>query len=204
MARALADLLRADLLDGQVVAVAGIASREVVVATTCAALGAATPVLDAPLLDEEAVTRAAAALGRVDTLACDAAAPFVAAGGGLDGLRAGLDGAWNATRAVANAAWRPAAGESEAAGGKLVLIAPRPGTGAHAGALAAALENLARTLSVEWARYGIRTTAILPGDGASDEELATLVAYLASPAGDYFSGCVFTLCGSEMPLRRLA
>ena len=64
--------------------------------------------------------------------------------------------------------------------------------GACAGALGAALENLARTLSVEWARYGIRTTAVLPGDGASDEELATLVAYLASPAGDYFSGCAFT------------
>jgi NAD(P)-dependent dehydrogenase (short-subunit alcohol dehydrogenase family) len=212
MARALADLLRVNLLEGQVVAVAGAGAGGIGLAVTaaCAALGAATPALDAPLLDEEAVTRAAAALGRVDTLACDAAGPFVAAGGGLGGLRVGLDGAWNATRAVANAAWRPAAGGSEAAGasppagGKLVLLAPRPGAGAHAGALAAALENLARTLSVEWARYGIRTSAILPGDGASDEELATLAAYLASAAGDYYSGCVFTLCGSEVPLLRPA
>jgi NAD(P)-dependent dehydrogenase (short-subunit alcohol dehydrogenase family) len=205
MARALPDLLRADLLEGQVVAVAGAASAGAV-AATCAALGAATPALDAPLLDEEAVTRAAAALGRVDTLACDAAEPFAAAGGGLEGLRVALDGAWNATRAVANAVWRPGAGGSEAdtAGAKLVLLAPRPSAGAHATALAAALENLARTLSVEWARHGIRTTAILPGNGASDDELATLVAYLASPAGDYFSGCAFTLCGSEMPLLRPA
>jgi hypothetical protein len=213
MARALADLLRADLLEEQVVAGAGAGAGGIggAVAARCAALGAATPALGAPLLDEQAVTRAAAALGWVDTLACDAAGPFAAAGGGLDGMRAGLDGAWNATRAVANAAWRPA-GESEAgaasprpaAGGKLVLLAPRPRAGAHAAALAAALENLARTLSVEWARYGIRTTAILPGDGASDEELATLVAYLASPAGDYFSGCAFTLCGSDLTLPRPA
>jgi NAD(P)-dependent dehydrogenase (short-subunit alcohol dehydrogenase family) len=201
MARPLADLLRADLLEGQVVAVAG-AGPGGAVAATCAALGAATPALDAPLLDEGAVTRAAAALGLVDTLVCDAADPFAAAGGGLEGLRVALDGAWNATRAVANAAWRPAAGGSGAGavGGKLVLLAPRPSDGAHAVALAAALENLARTLSVEWARHGIRTTAILPGDGASDEELAALAAYLASPAGDYFSGCALTVCGSEMPL----
>jgi citronellol/citronellal dehydrogenase len=213
MARALADLLRADLLAGQVVALAGTGPRAAV-ATTCAALGAATPALDAPLLDEQAVTRAVSALGRIDTLACDAAGPFAAAGGGLDGLRAGLDGAWNSTRAVANVAWRPpqreiaaaaapAAGEGAGGsspalpGGKLVLLAPRPRAGAHAAALAAALENLARTLSVEWARYGIRTSAILPGDGASDEELATLAAYLASPAGDYFSGCAFTVCGRK-------
>lgn len=204
MARALADLLRADLLAGQVVAVAGTGPRGAV-ATRCAALGAATPALDVPLLDEQAVTRAAAALGRVDTLACDAAGPFVAGGGGLDGLRAGLDGAWNVTRAVANAAWRPAAGGSggatassrPAAGGKLVLLAPPPAAGVHARALAAALENLSRTLSVEWARYGIRTSAVLPGDGASDDELATLVAYLASPAGDYFSGCALTVCGRK-------
>jgi NAD(P)-dependent dehydrogenase (short-subunit alcohol dehydrogenase family) len=200
MARALADLLRVDLLAGQVVAVAGTGPRDAV-ATRCAALGAATPALDAPLLDEQAVARAAAGLGRVDTLACDAAGPFVAAGGGLDGLRAGLDGAWNATRAVANAAWRPAAGGSAggaapsrpAAGGKLVLLAPHAAAGAHARALAAALENLSRTLSVEWARYGIRTTAILPADGACHDELAALVAYLASPAGDYFSGCAFAM-----------
>jgi predicted NBD/HSP70 family sugar kinase len=88
----------------------------------------------------------------VDTLVCDAAPAFAAAG-----LRAALDGTWNATRAVVNAALRPAGG------GKVVLVAPAPGAGEHAGAVAAALENLARTLSVEWARYAVRPTAILPG-----------------------------------------
>ncbi|MGZ6705965.1 MAG: hypothetical protein ACXVFN_03330 [Solirubrobacteraceae bacterium] len=177
-------MLRSELLDGTIVAVAGGGEH---VADACGRLGARTRVLEAPLLDEAAVAEAAAAIGAVTTLVCDAAAPFAAAGGGIDGLRAGMDGAWNATRAVANAVWR--AGE----GGKLVLLGPRPGAGAHARALCAALENTARTLSIEWARYGIRTTAVLPGDATGDGEVAQLVAYLASPAGDYFSGCAFTL-----------
>ena len=175
-------MLRAGLLEGTVVATAGGAQAA---ASACAALGAATPALDADLLDEDAVAAAAAALGPVGTLVCDAAAAFAAAGGGIAGLTAGLEGAWNAARAVANAVWRP--GE----GGKLVLLGPRPRDGAHASALGAALENTARTLSIEWARYGIRSTAVLPADTTGDDELATLVAYLASPAGDYFNGCAF-------------
>ena len=49
------------------------------------------------------------------------------------------------------------------AGGKLLLIAPPP-SDAGAEAARAGIENLARTLSVEWARYGIRTAALLPGE----------------------------------------
>ena len=177
-------MLRAGLLEGIVVATAGGAAH---VASACAALGATTVALEADLGDEEAVTAAAAVLGPVGTLVCDAGAPFAAAGGGVEGLGAGLDGAWIATRAVANAVWRPGDG------GKLVLLGPRPRDGAHAGALGAALENTARTLSIEWARYAIRAAAVLPGDATTDDDVAALVAYLASPAGDYFSGCAFTL-----------
>ena len=177
-------MLRAGLLEGTVVATAGGADE---VAGACAALGARAVALEADLLDEDAVIAAAAALGPVGTLVCDAAPAFVSAGGGVEGLTAGLEGAWNAARAVANVVWRPGDG------GKLVLLAPRPRDGAHAAALGAALENTARTLSIEWARYAIRSTAVLPGDATSDEEVATLVAYLASPAGDYFSGCAFDL-----------
>ena len=64
---------------------------------------------------------------------------------------------------------------------------------AFAQASRAALENLARTLSVEWARYGITATAITPGAATTDEQLAELVCFLVSPAGDYFSGCRFSL-----------
>ena len=177
-------MLRAGLLDGTVVATAGGAEP---VAAAVAALGATTVALEADLRDEEAVTAAVAALGPVAVLVCDTAPAFAAAGGGIEGLDAGLEGAWNATRAVANAIWR--AGE----GGRVVLVGPRPGDGAHAAALGAALENVARTLAIEWSRYAIRCTAVLPGDATTDDELAALVAYLASPAGDYFTGCAFAL-----------
>jgi NAD(P)-dependent dehydrogenase (short-subunit alcohol dehydrogenase family) len=90
-----------------------------------------------------------------------------------------IDTAFIATRAAANA-WIAAA-----RGGKVVLVAPRDDA-----AQRAAHENLARTLSIEWSRYGITPTAILPG---SDADVAELVAFLASPAGDYYSGCTFTL-----------
>src|SRR3954471_10296880 len=148
-------MLRAGLLAGTMVATAGGAET---VAAACAALGATIAALDADPRDEEAMTAAAARLDDVAVLVCDARAPFVAAGGGVEGLRAGLDGAWIATRATVNAVMRPAAT------GKVVLLGPRPGDGAHARALCAALENTARTLSIEWARYGIRTVAVLPGD----------------------------------------
>lgn len=179
-------MLHPELLDGTTVAFAGGADH---VANACGRLGARLRVIDAPLLDEVAVSDSVEALGALSALVCDAASAFAAVGGGIAGLRAGIDGAWNATRAVVNAGWREAEGE----GGKIVLLGPRPRDGAHASALGAALENTARTLSIEWARHGIRTTAIRPGDDTPDDEVAELVAYLVSPAGDYFSGCAFAL-----------
>jgi NAD(P)-dependent dehydrogenase (short-subunit alcohol dehydrogenase family) len=104
--------------------------------------------------------------------------------GGQEGLRASVDQGWDAIHAVANGALIP--GE---VGGRIVLIAPRANAGSFAQAARAALENLARTLSVEWARYAITTTAIAPGASTTDEQLAMLVAFLISPAGDYLSGC---------------
>jgi hypothetical protein len=35
--------------------------------------------------------------------------------------------------------------------------------------------------------------ALLPGAGSAAGEVAELAAYLASPAGAYFSGCAFIL-----------
>lgn len=97
-----------------------------------------------------------------------------------------LDAVWLAVRAVATSAWigrRP---------GLAILVAPPPG-GPEAQAARAGLENVARTLSIEWARHGIRTVAVLPAAATPPGELAELVSYLASPAGAYFSGCAFTL-----------
>ncbi len=124
---------------------------------------------------------------RPRVLVYDAGRAF--ADGEQDGLRAGVDGAWDAILAVAVGWTAPESGD----GGKVVLIAPRRSAGRFAAAAVAALENLARTLSVEWARYGITTTVIVPRAESSDAEIAELVCFLASCAGDYFSGCRFEL-----------
>jgi NAD(P)-dependent dehydrogenase (short-subunit alcohol dehydrogenase family) len=80
----------------------------------------------------------------------------------------------------------------------IVLIAPPPGD-AHAEAARAGLENMARTLSIEWARRAIRPVAVAPGRATRPADVAELVAFLASPAGAYYSGCRFDLgaVGSE-------
>jgi NAD(P)-dependent dehydrogenase (short-subunit alcohol dehydrogenase family) len=77
-------------------------------------------------------------------------------------------------------------------GGQIVVLAPPPGDAA-AEASRAGLENLSRTLSIEWARHAIRPVTVLPGAATSPAEVAELVAFLASPAGAYYSGCAFTL-----------
>jgi NAD(P)-dependent dehydrogenase (short-subunit alcohol dehydrogenase family) len=117
--------------------------------------------------------------GGVDVLVVDAAALFAGAAG-VDAVRAALDGAWAAIQPEAEAAKL------------IVLLAPPPGD-AHAEAARAGLENLARTLSIEWARLGIRPVAIHPGAATPAGEVAELAAFLASPAGAYYSGCRFDL-----------
>ena len=177
-------LLRDDVLEHARLVVAGGGAH---VADACAALGAHVAVLGADLRDEEATAAAAAALGIVTTLVVDAGALLRGGGEGLEALSACMDGAWSALRAVANAAFIPDGF------GKAVLLAPRPGDGEHAGAARAALDNLARTTSIEWARHGVRVVAVLPGDATPDAAVADLLAFLASPAGDYYSGCALEL-----------
>jgi NAD(P)-dependent dehydrogenase (short-subunit alcohol dehydrogenase family) len=115
-------------------------------------------------------------------LVFDAAAAFAAGG-----LRAALDGAWEAIH--------PAGTERMIAArdGQVVLLAPRPDAGPDAEAARAGLENLARTLSIEWARHQIRIVAIHPGPGTPAAEVGRLTAFVASPAGAYYSGCRFSL-----------
>ena len=179
-------LLRPHLLDGRVVALGG-GGEDVPLGRPLAALGAATPQLPATP-DEEAM--AAAVDPHTHALVHDLRPAFGTAGGtGDHALRATLDLAWITVRAVANAAFIAAA-----RGGKVVLIAPAPDEEHPAAAgVRAAAENLARTLSIEWARHAIASVAITPGTDTDDFELAALAAYLVSPAGDYFSGCRLAL-----------
>ena len=162
----IATLLRPQALEGRTVAAGG------AFAAACASAGAAV---------------LAPGEGPVDTLVVDTAPAF--GDGGLRGLRAALDGAWSSVLDVATDAWL----RDDVPGGRIIIVAPRPAAGEHAGAAAAALESLARTLAVEWARFGVRATAVVPGARTTDDELAALVAFLASAAGEYFSGCRFAL-----------
>ena len=154
------------------------------VSGSLSALGASLHELD-PALDEDGVRDWAGAVAPLQALVFDAAPTF--GDGGQAHLAAALEAAWVATRGVATGALIPAGA------GKVLLLAPRPAGGFFAGAARAALENLARTLSVEWARYGVTAVAIAPGARTTDEDLAELVCFLVSVAGDYFSGCAFEL-----------
>jgi citronellol/citronellal dehydrogenase len=196
-------LLRAGLLDGVRVvvatapgAVAGAGSAAVAVEARCTALGAAlarcelTPGTE-PAAEEElagGVQGAVDRLGGADVLVVDAAALFAVADGEA-ALLASMQASWELTRAVAAAAML------EDGGGLVVLIAPAPRAGEHAEAARAGLENLARTLSIEWARFATRAVAVAAGDATAPRELAEVVAYLASPAGAYYSGCQLDLRG---------
>jgi D-arabinose 1-dehydrogenase-like Zn-dependent alcohol dehydrogenase len=167
-------VLRDGVLAGTAIVVAGAGGLGAAVRERAAALGAdvGDRAVD-PWGEEEPFE------GRADVLVYDGAAVAE------QGVRAALDGAWLAIRPVATAAMFER-------GGRIVLLAPHPGA-AEAEAVRAGLENLARTLSVEWARHQVRPVSILPGDATSPAEVAELVAFLASPAGEYYSGCAFTL-----------
>jgi citronellol/citronellal dehydrogenase len=137
-------------------------------------------------------------------------------------MRLNVEGTWLVTHAVATKAMIPSG-----RGGKVFSVTLSPHNGmpgiAHSGAARAAVENLMRTLSVEWARFGIRLLALAAGQFetetlltkypaaiveriahpiplgrmGTEREFAWLIAYLASPAGDFFSGAVLTMDGAR-------
>jgi NAD(P)-dependent dehydrogenase (short-subunit alcohol dehydrogenase family) len=179
--------LRRGLLADRRVAMAGDGSVAAAASEALQDLGAQVHVLSAgALADEEDATTWARERAPLHVLVVDAGATFGI--GGPDGLRLALEQAWRTTHAVATGALI-----DPGAGGRLLLIAPPPDAGPQAGAARAGLENLARTLSVEWARYAITAVAITPGAGTADADVTQLVCFLASPAGGYFSGCRFDL-----------
>ena len=181
-------LLRDDLLSGAAIAIAGDVGA--VVRGRLEQLGAQLERFD-DALDEDAAEAWARGRPSLRAVVYDAAPAFGA--GSADGLLVTVERGWIPIRAVVNGSLIPAG-----QGGKVVLLAPPVTAGPHAEAARGALENVARTLSVEWARYGIAVTAIAPGAATAEEEIAELVAFLVSPAGDYFSGCRFELGAVEV------
>jgi hypothetical protein len=188
-----ASLLRPALLQGVSLLVAtpsglpaSSASPGVAVAQGFSELGARVCACLPDGQDEAAIDREVLAAADIDMLVVDGAGLFAHDASGA--LRTCLDSTWNVTRAVVNHAFLPAQ-----RGGRIVYLAPRLNAGEHAQAARAGLENLARTLSVEWARHHINVVTIAPGSSTDAEEVVALVAYLASPAGAYFSGCLLDL-----------
>jgi citronellol/citronellal dehydrogenase len=162
--------------------------------------------------------------GRIDVLVNNAGGQFVARAEDIspNGWRAvhrlNVDAVWNLTRLVATRSMIPS-------GGGLVVfigLSPRralPGM-AHAGAARAAVENLSRTLALEWGRHGVRTVCVTPGvirteglDGYGSElvaewerdvplgrlglpeEVAAVIAFLASAGGAYVTGATILVDG---------
>jgi citronellol/citronellal dehydrogenase len=165
--------------------------------------------------------------GRIDLLVNNAGGQFLSPAEAITpkGFRTVIDlnvqGTWQMTHAAATKAFIPQQS------GKVISITVSPHMGfpgmVHTGAARAAVENMMRTLSVEWARFGIRLVAVAIGQFdtetlrtkypkaivdnvaqtvplgrlGTEDEMAWLTAFLASPAGDFFSGCVLTVDGAR-------
>jgi NAD(P)-dependent dehydrogenase (short-subunit alcohol dehydrogenase family) len=129
-----------------------------------------------------------------------------------------LDAAWSVTRTVATRSMIPRRT------GLIVFIGFSPLRGipgfAHASAARAAVANLASGLALEWSRHGIRSVCVAAGTIATDalsqygedaverwersvplgrlgspDEVATLIAFLASSGGAYITGTTLVIDG---------
>ncbi|HEX2467730.1 MAG TPA: SDR family oxidoreductase [Solirubrobacterales bacterium] len=165
--------------------------------------------------------------GRLDLLVNNAGGQFLSPAEAISpkGFRTVIElnvtGTWLMTHAAATKAFIPRRS------GKVVSITISPHNGmpgmVHSGAARAAVENMMRTLSIEWARFQIKLCAIAAGQFdtevlrtkyprpvaenvhrtvplqrlGTEQEMAWMIAYLASPAGDFVSGAVLTLDGAR-------
>ncbi|MGI8633176.1 MAG: SDR family oxidoreductase [Solirubrobacterales bacterium] len=165
--------------------------------------------------------------GRVDTLVNNAGGQFLSPAEEISpkGFRTvtelNVQGTWQMTHAFATRAFIP---QNE---GQVISITLSPHNGmpgmVHSGAARAGVENMMRTLAVEWARFNVRTVAIAAGQIETEtlrtkypkavtenlermvplgrlgrpQDISWLVAYLASPGGNFHSGSVITVDGAR-------
>src|SRR5436190_10163299 len=165
--------------------------------------------------------------GRLDVLVNNAGGQFLSPAEAISpkGFRTVMElnvqGTWQMTHAAAERAFIPQRS------GKVVSVTLSPHHGmpgmVHSGAARAAVENMMRTLSVEWARFNVKLCAVAARQFDTEvlrtkyppqvsenvartiplqrmgtpEEMAWMIAYLASPAGDCLSGCVITIDGAR-------
>ena len=164
-------------------------------------------------------------LGAIDVLVNNAGGQFSAPaeqitdGGWKAVERLTADATWSVTRTVATRSMIPSGN-----GGLIVFIGFSPLRGipgfAHASAFRAAVCNLASGLALEWSCHGIRSVCVAPGsiqteglvgyDPAdvarwrrsvplgrlgSPEEVASLIAFLATAGGAYITGTTIVIDG---------
>ena len=135
-------------------------------------------------------------------------------------IRNNLNGTFYVTREVATRAMLPARR------GSIVNVTANAARGfpgmAHTGAARAGVENLTRTLAVEWAEHDVRVNAVAPGVIASSgtvqygeavmemgrqrtpqkrvgtvEEVAHAICYLASASAAFITGAVLRIDGGQ-------
>jgi citronellol/citronellal dehydrogenase len=171
--------------------------------------------------------------GKIDTLVNNAGGQFLAPAEDITEkgfetvIRLNVHGTWLMSHTVATKAMIPPAEGGEARGGKILNITLSPHNGlpgmAHSSAARAAVENLTKVLSIEWARFNIKLNALAVGQIATETLLtkypevvvknlshsipagrlgrpvvvAWQIAYLASSAGDFYSGSVLTMDGAR-------
>jgi citronellol/citronellal dehydrogenase len=185
----------------------------------------------ADIREEEAVERLIDGVierhGRLDVLVNNAGGQFMSPAEAISpkGFRTVIElnvqGTWLMTHAAATKAFIP---QRE---GKVISVTLSPHQGmpgmVHSGAARAAVENMMRTLAIEWSRFNVKLCAVAAGQFDTEtlrtkypqqvvenvhrtvplgrlgtpEEMAWLIAFLASPAGDFLSGCVITIDGAR-------
>nr|MBA3300574.1 SDR family NAD(P)-dependent oxidoreductase [Thermoleophilaceae bacterium] len=121
---------------------------------------------------DELFDRVVADHGHVDTLVNNAGGQFLTPAeditpkGFRTVIRLNVEGTWLMSHAAATKSMIPNGG------GKIVNVTLSPHHGlpgmAHSAAARAAVENMTRTLSIEWARFNIRLTAIASGHFATE------------------------------------
>jgi citronellol/citronellal dehydrogenase len=162
--------------------------------------------------------------GRVDVLVNNAGGQFPKPAADLSPrgweavIRNNLNGTFFMTSAVAQKAMLPAKR------GRIVNVIANIARGfpgmAHTGAARAGVENLTKTLAVEWAAHGVKVNAVAPGTIRSSgttqygedlleisrkatplkrlgtpEEVARVIVFLASDLNDYVTGCTYYIDG---------
>ena len=110
--------------------------------------------------------------GRLDTLVNNAGGQYMTPAESITPkgfrtvVRLNLEGTWLMTHAAATKAMIPGGG------GKIISVTLSPHDGlpamAHSSAARAGVENLMKVLSIEWARFNIRTTALAAGHFRTD------------------------------------